>query len=415
MKQRALRESQLLGRNSLGRIVTAPAFEVSVAVAIVANGLLLAAEAQYVGFNLAEYTGHASADGHSAEVWPHASEVFDVLHWVFGVIFTIEIILKIAGLRREFAYDAWNWIDLTIVLFWLCGVIGQFGVHVQFLRLARLARLLRLLRIVQFMQGHLTESLFIISTSLKDSVSTTGWSFLFLLVVHFLLALFLNQILSEFYFVSGPSDDTDQSMVFEYFGSFSRSFLTMYEITFGNWPTPIRVLTEHVDEIFLVYGVVHKTILGFAAIGVLSAVFIQETFKVAQMDDNLMVRQTMRRERMHSLKMRRLFEEADEDGNGSIDTDEWDAVCKDEWVQTWLRSQDIPIQDARSLFEIIGDGDGGLTADELIQGTAALKGASAIINLLLLVRGVNESVNEIKERLLVARRAVNKKHCVATL
>jgi len=257
------------------------------------------------------------------------------------------------------------------------------------------------------MQGHLAESLFIISTSLRDSISTTAWSFLFLLVVHFLMALFLNQILAEFYFVSGPSDDAGQSVVFEYFGSFSRSFLTMYEITFGNWPTPVRALTEHVDEVFIVYGVVHKTIIGFAAVGVLSAVFIQETFKVAQMDDNLMVRQTLRRERIHSLKMRKLFEEADEDMNGSVDLAEWETICQDKWVQTWLRSQEIPIQNARSLFELIiglGDGDGSLTADELIQGTASLKGASAVVNLLQLVLDLQKSLNDIKLCLPVAQR-----------
>ncbi|CAK0873443.1 unnamed protein product [Prorocentrum cordatum] len=337
-----VREEQLLaGRGCVWRLVTSTSFEVTIGVAIIANGVLMAAEAQYAGLRLAHDVGHESADGGSAQEWPHASETFDILQWLFGVIFLIEVLLKIVGLRFEFVCDAWNWVDLVIVVMWLYSLMGQLAVNAQFLRLARLVRMLRLLRIIRFMQSHLTESLFLMSTALAGSIFTTTWAFLLFIIVHAMLALFISQTLSEFYFASEPSRHEGHLEVFEFFGSFSRAFLTMFEITFDGWSLGVRALVDNVSEIFIIYAVLHKVLIGFAAVGVLGAVFIQETFESAQMDDNLVVRQQHRKERLHSKNMQRLFMDADLDGNGSVDLGEWLSICNDSWVQVWLRAQDI--------------------------------------------------------------------------
>lgn len=37
-------------------------------------------------------------------------------------------------------------------------------------------------------------------------------------------------------------------LVYTYFGTFSRSLLTMFEITLANWPPVCRALTENVTE-----------------------------------------------------------------------------------------------------------------------------------------------------------------------
>jgi len=275
------------------------------------------------------------------------------------------------------------------------------------LRIGRLARLFRLVRLLKFMRGILSDSLFVIVTALRDCYITTGWSLVLLLLIHSMLALLVNESLSELYFFSEKgsesTDETDKERMFEYFGTFTRSFLTMFEFTFANWITPARLLVQNVSEGYIVYAVLHKTIIGFAAVGVMGAVFIQETFKVVSSDDNIMVRQLRHKEKVHSDKMRRLFAEIDKDGSGSIDVDEWLSVCKDSWVHTWIRAQEIRTQDASTLFELLDDGDGKLTADELVKGTASLKGPSAMMAILMEVRSNSKVVNEIKRELLFAQ------------
>merc|ERR1719188_1748306 len=101
-----------------------------------------------------------------------------------------------------------------------------------------------------------------------------------------------------------------------------------------------------------------------------------------------------------------LFEEADVDGNGSLDIDEWLAICKDEWVQVWLACQDIKAEDARSLFELIDDGNGRLTAEEIVKGTSSLKGASATMKIIAMVYRVQDYVKDIRAELLFSQPSV---------
>ena len=44
-------------------------------------------------------------------------------------------------------------------------------------------------------------------------------------------------------------------------------------------------------EYFAIFNVAYKLVVGFAAVGIINAVFIQETFKVAASDDTVMMRQ----------------------------------------------------------------------------------------------------------------------------
>jgi len=393
-----------LDRGRLWALVTKPEFEATFAVMILANALLLVLEAQYKSFSLATSTGHGSAIGESADVWPVAEDVFGVLSWAFGTVFLLELVLKVAALRFDFVTDAWNWMDSIVVLAWFFSEVLQVGANVQFLRVFRLVRLARFARVLKLISRGRSDGLFIMGIALADSIPTTVWVFLSLLVVHCLLALGMNEFLCTVYFDSDSSEAHEQVLVYEYFGSFSRAFLTMTEITFGNFIVPVRVLVEQVNEAFTLYAVIHKIILGYSILGVLNAIFIQETFRAASMNDGLMVRQQQKRQEHHERKMRLLFNEADVDGSGALDMDEWMTVCQDDWVQVWLASQDIKVEDARSLFELMDDGDGVLTADELVKGTAMFKGASAMIKVMMMVHRIEGRVKLIGEELLAERR-----------
>ena len=47
-------------------------------------------------------------------------------------------------------------------------------------------------------------------------------------------------------------------------------------------------------EYYGIFSVAYKLVIGFAAVGIINAVFMQETFKVAASDDKLMMRQKAR-------------------------------------------------------------------------------------------------------------------------
>ncbi|CAK0906414.1 unnamed protein product [Prorocentrum cordatum] len=184
-----------LDRGRLWALVTKPEFEATFAVMILANALLLVLEAQYKSFSLATSTGHGSAIGESADVWPVAEDVFGVLSWAFGTVFLLELVLKVAALRFDFVTDAWNWMDSIVVLAWFFSEVLQVGANVQFLRVFRLVRLARFARVLKLISRGRSDGLFIMGIALADSIPTTVWVFLSLLVVHCLLALGMNEFL----------------------------------------------------------------------------------------------------------------------------------------------------------------------------------------------------------------------------
>lgn len=88
------------------------------------------------------------------------------------------------------------------------------------------------------------------STAIRSSFGILGWTAALLFLIQMLFALVLNQILYGFYFservlASGDDEQRDRfelasrpqqrlqtaAKVYTYFGTFSRSLLTMFEIT----------------------------------------------------------------------------------------------------------------------------------------------------------------------------------------
>eukprot|EP00930_Biecheleria_cincta_P105559 TRINITY_DN9832_c0_g1_i1.p1 TRINITY_DN9832_c0_g1~~TRINITY_DN9832_c0_g1_i1.p1 ORF type:complete len:339 (-),score=35.34 TRINITY_DN9832_c0_g1_i1:385-1269(-) len=261
----------------------------------------------------------------AATIWPGASKVFQLSEIIFGSMFTLEIVIKVLGQRLDFLYDWWNWFDSFVVAAWLTDrMLTGLPIDAMLLRIARLCRLLRLLRLVRTVQGF--DALYILTTSLRGSLSVLLWGFLLLFLMQLMFAFILNQALMPYAMASGNISDDTRLKLFEYFGSCSRAMLTMFELSLGNWPPVARMLQEEVNEWFSVAAIAYKVTIGFSVLGVVNGVFTQETFKVASQDDAIMMRQTESKRKAHVSKMSSLFHLADSSGDGYL--------SKDEFVQT---------------------------------------------------------------------------------
>merc|ERR1719491_1830858 len=141
-------------------------------------------------------------------------------------------------------------------------------------------------------------------------------------------ALALNFLLEPF-IVDNSKPYGPRANLYEYFGSFSRSFVSMFEMTLGNWVPPVRLLQDNVHELYgplllLYVGVVH-----FAVVQVIRGVFMHETFQIANLDDDIMVMQRERQVTTHRAKMKHLFSEADASGDGYLSFEEFDQITQD--------------------------------------------------------------------------------------
>ncbi|CAK0900276.1 unnamed protein product [Prorocentrum cordatum] len=370
----------------LYQLVTNAKFELFFSTMILLNAVVVAFAVQFRGFDVGFELGYRWYERPAVETWPMAESSFEVCDWVFGIAFTVELVLKALGMRqypRAYLTDLWNYFDFAMVVLFYIDALGVTPVKARVLRVIRMVRFARLVKLLRATDGF--EALYLMVTAMKGSLGALASSCVILVLLQMLVAFLINQVLYTFYFDNESYDLDERQEVFAYFGTFSRSMLSMFEMTLANWPPICRLLQESVNEWFILFCVVHKLTIGFAVIGVINGVLVQETFKVASTDDHLMIFQRERAVRLHKQKMLRLFRAADDTGDGLLDIKEFSSAMGDRDVQMWMASMELDVSDAPRVFSLVDkDGDGVLTPEELARGVASLKGAARSIDLQIL-------------------------------
>lgn len=364
------------------RIIRTYTFEIFYAILIFLQAIAMAVEAQYAGFAWGHRLEYAGYDQPADEVWPNMPDVLQAAEVFFGILFCLEVVLKLIGLRKTYFNDPWNWFDFFLVAMWLADMVIAFPVNSSQLRLIRLARLLRLVRLVRVVRGF--DSLIVMTTALQESANGLFWVAVIMLVVELLFALLLNQVLVTMVSQTKYSKQ-EEKVLFEYFGTFPRAMLTMFQVTLGTWVPVARILQEVVGPVMNTFTILHKVTIGFACIGVINGVFMQETLRVAQSDDVIMMRDVARRDRLHADKMKAFFDLADQSGDTMISRKKWKDVMASPSTKQWFAAQGLSIRDPDEVFTLLdADRSETMTIDELIVGVAKLHGPARSLDLAIL-------------------------------
>jgi hypothetical protein len=375
----------------LQRCVVDERFEILIACLILAYSLILAVEVQYRGLDLGFQLRYINCNQPADVLWPKGDIAFKIISWFFGILFTIEAAFKIVCFGWKYLHDPWNHLDLACVLVFYADKIaaGFLPIDGKGPRLLRLCRLVRLVRLLRFL--HSLDMLYIMTTAIAGMAKIVVWAIALVTLMLMTLALLLVQILHASYFNEVTATGLSASeleryhRLYEYFGSFTRCLLTMYELTFANWPTATRLLSEDASEWFALFCVIHKLTIGFAVVAVINGVILQETFKVAATDDLIMYRQKQRSMLSTRLKMVNLFETLDQSSDGSLSFDEFQVISEIPEVKTWLASMDIETDDLHTLFDLVDiDNSGHITLDELLERMPRIKGTARSLDVLAL-------------------------------
>eukprot|EP00929_Paragymnodinium_shiwhaense_P103177 TRINITY_DN6648_c0_g5_i1.p1 TRINITY_DN6648_c0_g5~~TRINITY_DN6648_c0_g5_i1.p1 ORF type:complete len:719 (-),score=134.08 TRINITY_DN6648_c0_g5_i1:115-2271(-) len=376
-------------RARMRQFVEGAAMEVAFSSLIVLNTITMCIEQQYRGFDYGYEVGYPGHARSSKEVWPQGEQLFEGLEYIFGFVFTFEVIVKLCALRSDFMYSLWNWYDTIIIVFWVVGVLGDLSMAVSplFLRLARIMRLLRLLRFVRSFQ--VFDVLHLLVHSLRACLSVLLWSGLFLALIMVASALMIGYSL-EPYFTDDKLDEETKLELYRYFGTFTHSVFSMYEVTLGNWVPISRSLIDNISEMWMIFFLGYRTVVGFAVLKVMTGIFIAETFRVASTDDDIMIMQRERQVKTHIKRMTTLLHEADDSQDGCLDMEEFRDILSDSRVQKWLAAQEIEVKDADLVFQMVDfNGDGRLSVEDLVRGFARLKGPAKAMDVVTVVHGAN--------------------------
>jgi len=350
------------------------------------------------GYKLGVYAHYGSKE-YTDKWWPGADDAFYNAECFFAGVFTLELLITFVydvtcayaawpTHRNPFWKDPLDLVDLAVVVSSDVSLaLGKVdtAVNIQLFRILRLARLLRLIRLLRKINQF--DPLHLMTTAIKGSMGALLFSSMLLGTILTLFAMVLTNALRAAYLGENSRLEPEKRQeLFRYFGTYSRSMLSMFELALANWPTVTRFMVEEVHELFGPACVLWKLSIGLAVVGVINGVFIRETFSVAENDEFIMIRSRMRQVLQHKDRMNRLFQFADKNNNGVLDQAEFRRVFEKPAIRAWLEAMDLRCDDADTLFALIaGSADGVINKEELIRGIAHLKGPARNIDLLALM------------------------------
>lgn len=109
-------------------------------------------------------------------------------------------------------------------------------------------------------------------------------------------------------------------------------------------------------------------------LNVVNAVFVQSTMKVAQADEEFIVKEKKKAEEAYRQKVTTLFRQVDTSGDGKIDVHEFKRLLKAPKLQAWLSQLEIETTDLWGLFKMLDQGEGEISLKDFEDGTMRIKG-----------------------------------------
>jgi len=244
-------ESKML-RERMKSIFLGVNFEIAVAALLIANILMMAAQLQYHGFITGHEIGYPRYATNPEEAWPSAKTVFFCGDVLFAGLFTAEMCVRVFKIRCAFFRNCLNWIDFLVVCSsWAELFAAALPISPTFLRMLRLGKLLRALRVVRMSQ--VLESLQLLLKCIYASLRILFWSLVLLMVIQCSAGITISYMLSD-YMVDTQGSAEARFEVFRYYGTFSKTLLTMFEVLFANWAPPCRVLIDNVMKLQILKG-----------------------------------------------------------------------------------------------------------------------------------------------------------------
>ena len=365
-------------------IIETDIFEMFISCLILGNVIIMAAAVQYRGIDLGFTLEYPGSDTPAGDLWPGAAKVLHVLDVFFTLVFFLELLVRLLIYGISFFKLALNWLDFTVVLFsfmeLLAASIPGSSTVLRLVRLAKLARGLRVVRMARIM-----DSLNLLLKSIGASFSMLLWSMLLLAVIQCTAGMFVGYLVMDFLDRGTTSDDV-RRQIYRYFGTFTYTILTMFEVIFANWPIPCRLLVDHVDEWFSVFFIIYRCVVGFCVLNVIGAVFVQQTMKVAADDHELFMQQQTRNAEAYARKIKDVFTKLDTSGEGVIFMDEFVEILNTPTMSHFMTKLELESTDLLSLFKLIDvDDTGHVSLEDFMAGCQRLKGAAKSVDLALVL------------------------------
>lgn len=369
--------------NKLQKIVNHKTFDMVFCGCILFNAIVMLIELEYFGRQ--SRGDYLMLEEPGAQYSSAFEDMLMGLNYFFCAAFVIELILRLAAFGPPWLKRPANWLDIVIVVGSVVDVAGAaVPVNLTFMRLIRLSKLTRLLKVA--LMASFCEPLRILIKAISTSFGHLLWSFILLAAIEIISALFMTQVLADAIKDEGLDLEL-RNFIFTYYGTTSRTILTMFQITMapGAWAIVGRRIVEEVSEAYAWFFILYVGGVSFAVVKIITALFLRKTIQIATSDEQLIFKEKVKSQRRYSEKIRSQWNTLDAYGTTRVSFSEFrNFVTHTPEGQEWLSVLEIDAKEAASIFELISDGDGLLTLDEFLSGVFRLKDTTRPIDIVVL-------------------------------
>eukprot|EP00927_Polykrikos_kofoidii_P054115 TRINITY_DN48594_c0_g1_i1.p1 TRINITY_DN48594_c0_g1~~TRINITY_DN48594_c0_g1_i1.p1 ORF type:complete len:613 (-),score=75.63 TRINITY_DN48594_c0_g1_i1:45-1883(-) len=311
--------------------------------------------------------------------------VWDISEHCFCFCFGAELLLRIAADGWRYLTALGSFCDAVVVIAssldaWVLSPLGStVGSNVNVLRMVRLIKLAKVMRVVRVMKAFTT--LRVLVAAVASSVGALAWSMTLLFVLEVIAAIFLSQLLQLTIESNVHLDDHHRLFLSENFGTWSRSMLSVFEMTMapGGF-IKYRILAD-VHPALMMFVVVYVCVVTFAVVRVITAIFLKTTLSASEKDAPRMAEE-------QSLARLNYIARLSGEVTGCITETTLDLVLLEPHTCQLLQALGIEVQEARGLFKAIDHGQGGVRFHEYLTELVRMGGLVKCKDTLLLVNGM---------------------------
>jgi len=294
----------------------------------------------------------------------------------FAVCFSLELILKLSLYRLEFFVGRgwkWNVFDCVLVIFQIIDLVFSTA-NLTFFRLLRGLRAIRAARIIRTVR--LVRELRLMVASITCSLGSLFWAFVLLILVLFLCAMGVQQTLHSSLEQSGLADVHPDLM--KLYGNLFDTMLSLFMAISGgmDWKDLVEPL-ERISKLYLYFYIMFVILVIFGLLNILTAVFVEATNKIAEVDADLVITDQLDDEGSAISKLNGLLQESDDTGTGHVTRETFEAKLGSPEFRAQLKLLDLNIFDAQSVFKLVVDDNGGeVPIEDVVYGLMRLRGSA---------------------------------------
>jgi len=391
---------KVAGGNWLTGVVNNPRFDLFFGSLILVNAVSTAFSLEFEGEAMADDLGVGRA---SAKVyWDSVSDYFLAASYAFSISFSVELALRGCAGGVCFLKNTWNVLDLIAVLAaWIdLGVVPDPSDNMPNLTAARVLRLIRLTKVLRVVRvTKIFGELRLLIKTYVASMLSLFWSMVLLLLAMIIASVFIGQLIQPV--VLDDERDLEVRLeAWEMFGTFSRSFITMFEVTMsaGGWGRSGRFLTYQVDRRFFLFFFAYFLFVSFALMKVISAVFIKQTLQVASRDQEKIAAEQAQATKGLVDRCKQAFKLADTSHDGTVTVAELVAAASSPEVKAYLAANELDVTEVPRVFELLDVGnDGTLNFDEFVTGVERLRGGARQLDVASLEHETKRMLTELSQ------------------